>query len=688
VTLSVLAKALLWSLAVGFLGWSLWGMSAAVGGAVGAFAGVTLKNLPAVDFRRFSAPTTAVVLVAVSVCALFVPWLAAAALLPSVSLVAANALPAFLIACVVAWGASALAARFATLRILEMFFIAFAFAWPFLPASGGNHVRPQWLSDPALEQGLVLTDALSWMGWLGAILCLSVLLLSSTSKQVGRKKASGSSRFVPLFGAIGLLLMSLGAGWVASNYMAPVDAARVPPPPPPVSFAGDPPPPPPPEPLPVAAVQLENPYIPPSRLGAHLFRAPDPDSGGVAVDGNEKVLEAKIYYLDEDVAPLALAGPAAIQDIRSPNPRFKRAQVFRTRVLEQSDFSPSSVGDVVRLELAAFKPPTEPVPSEFAAIISSIDSIVRGEQGPPEGSRLADMASSSRVARQWDLSPSLQAAAIVDWLEHNGEFSAKSTAPEDAPGFIKSGLKGGSKHFANAAVALMQAGGITARVAEGYMVTAEKDPTDRIVITDGHKDAWPEVQLATGEWIPFPVRPKRVTDREEPPPREDAKDELFAAIEDEQLQPAATAPTQVESRSGSPLGLAILLLLGAVAVLMAFFAFKYLVAPSRRISGVSPSKQHRAALHEAGQLTATLIRPRRFGEPWENYSHSIGEGFPRAGAAMRRLLADHAIADEGGEVHGVWPVIYRRTASQIIFSRLTTLPTKQRTPNPILKTAQ
>lgn len=685
-TPSVLAKALLWCFAAGFLGWSLWGTTAAIGGAIGAFAGVLLKTLPSLRFPRFSVPAVLAVLGILLLSALIAPWLAATASLPSFSLASANALPACFLACLFASAASELSARSATMRVAEVFFIAFALAWPFLPASGGNHVRPQWLSDPALEQGLALTDALSWAGWLGAILCLAALLLTTGPMQGGRAKRRRPARWAPLIGSISLLFISLGAGWIASKYIAPVEATRLPPPPPPVSFSGDPPPPPPPEPLPVAAVQLDKPYIPPSRLGAHLFRAPDAD--GSPAEQSDKVLEAKIYYLNDEVAPLALAGPASVQDIRSPNPRFKKAQAFKTRLLGQSDFSPTSIGDLVRLELAAFQQPGEPAPPELAAVLSSIDAMVRGGEAPPEDSRLAELASSSRVARQWDQSPSLQAVAIVDWLEQNGEFSDKSSAPEDASGFMKSGLKGGPKHFANLAVALMQAKGISARVAEGYMVMAEKDPTDRIVITDGHKDAWPEVQLASGEWIPLPVRPKRVSDREEPPPREDAKDELFAAIEDDQPQPVATTLNQPASRSGSPFGLALVLLAVAIAAALAFLASKYLVMPSRRISDVGFFRQHRAALREIGQLGATLIRPRRFGESWQNYSRSIDDEYPRAGSAMRRFLAEHAVADEGGKVSVVWSALYRQTAWQMILSRFTTLPTKQIPAKPILNTAQ
>lgn len=682
---TVFAKALLWFFAAGFLVWSLCGVVAAAGSAVGAAVGVLACSLPSLRFAGRDSRSALVVLLGLLISTLFLPWFFAVVSWPSVSLALANALPACLIAYLAAWATSELVARFPTLRLVEMFLIALALVWPFLPASGGNHVRPQWLSDPALEQGHSLTDALSWVGWLGAVLCLAVLLLGGTPTKAGRKTRR-VIRHQPVLGGIGLLAIAVFAGWFASQYLAPVEPARVAPPPPPVSFTGDPPPPPPPEPLPVAAVQLEEVYVPPSRLAAYFFRAPDADELADEENGNR--LEAKIYYIDEEVAPLALAGPSRIEDIRPPHSRFKGAQSFKTRLPRQSDFALSSISDLLRLQLVALQQPTQGAVPEISPILAEIDAVMRGEQSPPEGSRLADLASSSRAARYWDQTPSLQAVAIIDWLEQKGEFSAKADSPQEPAAFVKSGLKGGSKHFANLAVALMQSRGIASRLAEGYVVTAEKDPTDRILITDGHKDVWPEVQLVSGEWIPLPVRPKRVSDREEPPPREDAKDEIFASIDEEQSQPAAAGSPQTARRADSPWKVVTLSLLVVAGAVACFFAEKLFFAPSRRIAAVDASKQHRAALREAGQVSAKLMRPRHFGETWRSYATSIGRDFPRAGSSLARLLDQHASADEGGRLaSSSWPAIYRRTAQQMLFAHLTPRSKQQNVINPALKTA-
>ncbi len=682
---TVFVKALLWFLAAGFLGWSLWGVAAGAGGAVGGALGVLAPTMRSLHFAGRAWRPTLVVPLGLVVAALLLPWLLAAVAWPAASLTLANALPACLLAYLAAWATAGLVARFPTMRIAEMFLIALALVWPFLPASGGNHVRPQWLSDPALEQGYRLTDVLSWAGWLGAVLCLLILLLGEAQGKAGRRVRRGLRRQAALGGAA-LLAIAVCSGWLASEYLAPVEPAKVAPPPPPVSFAGDPPPPPPPEPLPVAAVQLEDAYVPPSRLSAFFFRAPDANE--LLKDEPGSVVEAKIYYLSEEAAPLALAGPASIEDIRAPHARFKRAQSFKTRMPAQSDFSLSSVSDLLRVELAPLQQPAQPAAPEISPILSEIDSVMKGEMIAPEESRLAGLAASSRATRYWNETPSLQAVAIVDWLEQKGEFAAKSDSPEEPADFVKSGLKGGSKHFAKLAVALMQSRGIASRLAEGYVVTAEKDPTDRILITDGHKDVWTEVQLASGEWIPLPVRPKRVSDREEPPPREDAKDEIFASIEDEQPEPVVADSAQPVRPVASSLSIAVISFLAVVAVLAAFFSRQLFLAPSRRIAAVDSSKQHRAALREVGQLSARLIRPRRFGETWKAYASSIGCDFPGAGSSLAHLLDQHGAADEGEHLSSSWPAIYRRTARQMLLARLTPQFKKTNASNPQLKTAQ
>jgi hypothetical protein len=682
---AVFVKALLWSLAAGFLLWSLWGVGAGVGGAVGGALGVLAPMMRPMHFAGRNWRPTLVVLLGLLVAVLFLPWLFAVVTFAAVSLILANALPACLLSYLAAWVTSEFVVRFPTMRIAEMFVIAIALVWPFLPASGGNHVRPQWLSDPALEQGYRLTDALSWVGWLGAVFCLLILLLGEARGKAGRRVRRGLHYQTVLGGTV-LLAIAVGAGWFVSKYLAPVEPARVAPPPPPVSFAGDPPPPPPPEPLPVAAVQLEGAYVPPSRLSAFFFRAPDANELLGEETGN--VVEAKIYYLSEEVAPLALAGPAWIEDIRVPHTRFKRAQSFKTRLPAQSDFALSSVSDLIRVELVALQQPPQPTAPEISPILSEIDSVMKGELIAPEESRLAGLAASSRATRYWDETPSLQAVAIVDWLEQKGEFSAKADSPEEPAAFVKSGLKGGSKHFAKLAVALMQSRGIASRLAEGYIVTAEKDPTDRVIITDGHKDFWPEVQLVSGEWIPLPVRPKRVSDREEPPPREDAKDEIFASIQEEQPQLVVESASQPMRRGASSLSKVVISFLVGVAVIAGFLSRQLFLVPSRRVAAVDGSKQHRAALREVGQLSARLIRPRHFGETWRAYASSIGRDFPGAGSSLAHLLDQHAAADEGGRLSSSWSAIYRRTARQMLFARLTPRFKKPNALNPVPETAQ
>jgi hypothetical protein len=672
-TLSAIARAAVWFVAAAFFAWSTWGLTAAVGASVGATSGVLLCAPMAPRFGPIRLPAALVVFVTAFVLAVFLPHLAALLGQFGVSLALSNALPSFWIAFGVAWCVVTAAARYEGLRFAEPCAVAVGLAWPFLPASGGNHIRPQWFSDLALEHGFVLTDVLSWAGWLGAALCLVVLLLPTPSSP---SISSLARRLALSFGGAAIIVVAVGSGWLVSNHLAPVAAAPTTLPPPPISFVDDPPPPPAPEPLPVAAVQLAEAYVPPPRLAAFFFRAPDllPDDSVFVSDKMDalqiRVVDAKVYYLDEKAAPLALAGSSWVADFPPPGLRFKKAQTFRSLLPKQSDFSLSSIGDLLRLELMEPVANPQPVDARLLPILSDIESVMSGKLAAPPESRLAGLASSSRAAREWISSPSLQATAIVAWLEQNGEFSEKSTVPEDPVQFFEAGLKGGPRHFANLAVVLMRAKGIRSRVAEGYVVAAEKEPTDRIVITDGHSDSWPELQLANGHWIPMPVRPRRIFDRNEPPPREDVKDELFAAINSKQPVGDAASPHFEAPKSTA---LAAYMFMGvasaaSAAVLLGSVIFIFI--PSARISAALDSNRHRVALNEAAKLASRLFRPRQFGESWRHFASSVGQEFPRAGLALGRLLQVHASADDGHIPPQSWPVLFRNAALQMILARI------------------
>jgi len=413
------------------------------------------------------------------------------------------------------------------------------------------------------------------------------------------------------------------------------------------------------------------------RLNGFYFRSLNEDvKDGGGIDTNSpRFLEAKIYYMNGGEYPLAPVGRSKGTNIPSPNPqRFKRAELVETllpSISEGSDFTQKSPQSLASIDLQTdvMVMPTSPVISN---VNQKVDDIISGKKQPKSGSLLESI--SAEYTPESQIAASLEVGALVEWLEQNGTFDsdAKAKDPADSEVFLKGGMKGNSRQFSELAVTLCRAKGIKARVAEGYIIPAEKVPTDRLVITDGQKDNWPEVQAKNGVWIPMPVHPEKVISRQNNTPQEDIKDELFEALKAHQKPnlPAGPKPT---SKSALNTDQIFLILVAVFTACFAGFCLLYRwvqwiwFEPIERIKNASPpSRMNHFALHEAAGTAERMFRKRNFGESWSVYAEDLANKHPAAGKPFREMLAAFDLQSQSPSV---WIPLYKQIVLGLMLPR-------------------
>ena len=659
----------------GTLGWI-----AAWGGVAGSFLCILSYGQHLV-WRRFSINTERALPVVILILFLLLPLVAVLFGLPLCALILSNALIGALAASLTLLLIQSISSV-SGLALVEPIAAALTATLPLLSSSHGHFTNPRWLSDLLIQSGMDPSTIHSWIGI--AVIAVAILLLMPG-------KLSNTEGYGAVFGRVMgiLLLVTLTVGGVIllSRIIPTVIFSSAEPPPPPLSFAGDPPPPPPPQPQPLAAVQFSK-VIDPSRqrLKGFYFRQPDPECATNSVmdwgEGGRFSVQSTIFYLKNGVGPLVLPGNSFLTSIPSPSLRVPQASWSTSRlprVGEHTDFRPSDVESIIAVELKTNSSTT--ATKEMEGVMDSIQSILDRKSPAPEKGILSRLVSSVENLPKVTSSTSLQACVIVDWLEQRGEYD--STATDNLPdcdSFIRGGLKGTSRHFAELAVKLMQSRGIKARLSEGYFVPAEKNPDDRVLIIDSHKETWPEVQTISGIWIPLPVKPLKVTTRDEPPPQEDRKEEIFDAIKKDKDKGKTESLIAVVVKPSY--GWARPLLLGIAVTVALCFAIYWLsvelILPVVRIKKAVPAKRSRVLLRELSIQGERRFGSRRFGESWESFSGRIGDRNQRASQAMRKAC-DYADLDHPSDP-GI--TVASKIMLSFVLSRLMPTILKKKTNHP------
>ncbi|MFO0595344.1 MAG: transglutaminase-like domain-containing protein [Myxococcaceae bacterium] len=214
----------------------------------------------------------------------------------------------------------------------------------------------------------------------------------------------------------------------------------------------------------------------------------------------------------------------------------------------------------------------------------------------------------------------VKALAIKQYLEHEGFYSlAEKNLNGDDPvaAFLFGEMKGYCVHFAHAAVFLLRAQGIPARVAIGYGVsTQQRGAGSAVLIFSNEAHAWPEIFVEGVGWVTFDIVPER---SDEPPPMHVDQDLESALGELARGQPPSgledTTPFEIP---WAALGFGTLTLL--ISALIIAFGIKL----SRRLA----QRNHRLVYRAVLDRLSDLGEQRQRGESRERHAERLAPKVP------------------------------------------------------------
>jgi transglutaminase-like putative cysteine protease len=358
-------------------------------------------------------------------------------------------------------------------------------------------------------------------------------------------------------------------------------------------------------------------------------------------------LDTSVALLADHTRPFALEALRRIEPAQNPDPgRFRR--VYRVHSEAFASELPELLG----------RPVGDPTWSAEARAVYS---------EPPKDARYAELAHSivaelPEVLRE---DPVAQAFMISDWLGQNSIYSLQrghGAAGDPTADFLFGDKTGYCVHFAHAAVYMMRALGLPARIGAGYAVDeSSRQGGSAILLTGAHSHAWPELFVQGVGWVIADVVPAQSLDAAPPPPDPDLQrllGELARGMAplpqggEKVFQPALRTLRLLRE------WLAWLFGVGVPAVLLLLYLIKLwrALAPSvsgeRRLSRLA----YRAVLDRLGE--SALRRDR--GESREAFAARLAAQCPSLGP-----LTDAHLAPVFGSAVVTPPEELRRLARQV-----------------------
>jgi transglutaminase-like putative cysteine protease len=339
-------------------------------------------------------------------------------------------------------------------------------------------------------------------------------------------------------------------------------------------------------------------------------------------------VETTVALLADNSGPLGLEAPERFVPATNPNPqRFRR--LYRVQSVSlTSDFMillDREAGDAAwgaDVREHYLRSPDDP---RYGVLAQHIVS-----QLPPDLQEL----------------PMARVVAITQYLGEHGTYSLRSrhaAAADPTADFVFGDLTGYCVHFAHAAVYLMRAVGIPARVGTGYAVAeANRAGGSGLLLRNSDQHAWPEVYLQGAGWVVADVSPATVLDPPGEPP--DPQLQRLLAEMARGAEPIEDAPQPPRPMAELVRSLRTPLLEGLGALFVALFAFFYANKVRRRVWRPSPRAIYRACLD---RLAESGLR-RRWGESPEAFAARLRTNLPSLGRLTDRHLGA-AFGGHGGD---------------------------------------
>jgi transglutaminase-like putative cysteine protease len=422
--------------------------------------------------------------------------------------------------------------------------------------------------------------------------------------------------------------------------------------------------------VPLAVVLLHDDYSPPT--GLYYFR-----QTAFSQFNGKRLVSATTAGVDEDVAPAFVSQKTTLAVV--PNAQGDRVELDTTVALLAEHTRPFALESAETIE-----PLANPDSGRFrrvyrvtsSALQAKLEELLGRPVGNPAWSaavhehyvdapkdpryaKLAqEIAGGIHEALRGD--PVARALAVTVWLSRQGTYSLKSghaSAEDPTADFLFGDRVGYCVHFAHAAVYLMRALGVPARVGAGYVVDeAARQGGSSILVTGANSHAWPEFYVDGVGWVIADVSPAQSLDPPPPPPDPDLQRLLgemarglrpMPQSEDRPLEPLIQVARVLREWV-----VRIALWLSAL-MLMVMYAVKVWRRTTPRFAAAGlPRVAYRA---ELDRLSEVALR-RHFGETREAFARRIAAASP----SFERLTARHLAARfadkpslDPAELHGL-----------------------------------
>lgn len=206
--------------------------------------------------------------------------------------------------------------------------------------------------------------------------------------------------------------------------------------------------------------------------------------------GDRAAVETTVAMIAENSAPLGLEAPTRLQPATNPNPqRFRRLYRVHSSALttDYESLLGREVGD----------PSWDDDRREH---------YLRGPDDPRYRALAEHIV--GQLPEELREDPIAKALAITQYLGEHGTYSLRSRhagAEDPTADFLFGDLTGYCVHFSHAAVYLMRAAGVPARVGTGYAVAeANRQGGSGLLLRNTDQHAWPEVFVGASSVPPPP----------------------------------------------------------------------------------------------------------------------------------------------------------------------------------------
>jgi transglutaminase-like putative cysteine protease len=407
--------------------------------------------------------------------------------------------------------------------------------------------------------------------------------------------------------------------------------------------------------IPVGVVLFHDDYSPPT--GVYYFR-----QGAFSQYNGRRLVATTVADVDDDIATVFPSRPMRV-DPRDYHRPIRR-KVETTVALLADHTRP--IGLEAALEL---RPSENPDARRFRRVyrvmsaaldVAAYSDLLPARLGDPEWSdaiwsqytegpsdpRYRDLAQQivhEVLPPNLRSNPMAQAYAIQWWLSDRGTYSLRSghaSATDPTADFLFGDLTGYCVHFAHASTYLMRSLGIPARVATGYAVDESARQGGSAVLINGQTShAWPEVYVDEAGWIIMDVSPQTVVSAGPAPPDPDLQRLLADLVRGERPLPIeGTPPPKVDELAEIILRVTAEVLAGALFLVIAFlFGMK----GWRRLAPLVVSPAHRARVSYRAaldRLSDVAVR-RRYGETQEAFARRMTGVSPAIASLTRSHLA-------------------------------------------------